>query len=148
MAEREEFYIGLNNESILVSKEIYEVYRQGRRKESYFLSDLKKERIVVDKSTGQRAVIPGREVSYEQLVEAEVQFSNNEKALLDVVVDTVLLEKLRAILNNLPESEVTIIRALFWDEISEVELAKQLGLARTTLRSRKYKILAKLKKQL
>ena len=46
------------------------------------------------------------------------------------------------------DEETAIIHALFYQEISEVELAKKLGIARTTLQSRKYKILEKLRKLL
>ena len=49
---------------------------------------------------------------------------------------------------SLTDEETAIIHALFYQEISEVELAKKLGIARTTLQSRKYKILEKLRKLL
>ena len=60
----------------------------------------------------------------------------------------VVLEKLNEALHTLTEEETSIIQALFYQEISEAELAKKLGIARTTLQSRKYKILEKLKKML
>lgn len=41
-----------------------------------------------------------------------------------------------------------IIHALSYQEISEVKLAKWLGIARTTLQSKKYRILEKLKQLL
>lgn len=37
------------------------------------------------------------------------------------------------------------MNALFYQEVSEVGLARRLGIARTTLQSRKYKVLEKLK---
>lgn len=49
---------------------------------------------------------------------------------------------------NIRALHQSIIHALFYQEISEVELAKKLGIARTTLQSRKYKILEKLRKLL
>ena len=51
-------------------------------------------------------------------------------------------------LRTLTDEETAIIHALIYQEISEVELAKKLGIARTTLQSRKYKILEKLRKLL
>lgn len=59
-----------------------------------------------------------------------------------------MLEKLGQALKMLSEEESAIIRELFYEEVSETELAKRLGIARTTLQSRKYKILEKLKKLL
>ena len=124
MAEREKYYIGLNGQTFEVSRELYEAYYKGHRKEKYFTCDLKQEHTKVDKKTGEIIVIPSREDSYERLLEAEKQ------------------------LHTLTEEETSIIQALFYQEISEAELAKKLGIARTTLQSRKYKILEKLKKML
>lgn len=65
-----------------------------------------------------------------------------------MAVRAVMLEKLNEALHTLTDEETAIIHALFYQEISEVELAKQLGIPRTTLRSKKDKILKKLKKML
>ena len=65
-----------------------------------------------------------------------------------MAVRAVMLEKLDEALHTLTEDETAIIHALFYQEISEVELAKKLGIARTTLQPRKFKILEKLKKLL
>ena len=143
MAEREKYYIGLNGQTFEVSKELYEAYYKGQRKEKYFTHDLKQEHIKVDKETGEMIVIPSREDSYERLLEAE----ETEK-VEDVAVRAVMLEKLNEALHTLTDEETAIIHALFYQEISEVELAKKLGIARTTLQSRKYKILEKLRKLL
>ena len=65
-----------------------------------------------------------------------------------MAVRAVMLEILNEALHTLRDEETSIIHALFYQEISEVELAKKLGIARTTLQSRKYKILEKLRKLL
>ena len=43
MAEREKYYIGLNGQIFEVSKELYETYYKGQRKEKYFTHNLKQE---------------------------------------------------------------------------------------------------------
>lgn len=43
MAEKERYYIGINGQSVEVSRELYEVYYKGQRKEKYFTEDLKRE---------------------------------------------------------------------------------------------------------
>lgn len=63
MAEREKYYIGLNGQIFEVSKELYETYYKGQRKEKYFTHDLKQEHTKVDKETGEMIVIPSREDS-------------------------------------------------------------------------------------
>lgn len=148
MAEREKYYIGLNGQTFEVSRELYEAYYKGQRKEKYFTHDLKQEHIKVDKETGERIIVPSREDSYERLLEAEKQFAEDVEDVEDAAVRAVMLEKLNEALHTLTDEEVAIIHALFYQEISEVELAKKLGIARTTLQSRKYKILEKLKKLL
>ena len=93
-------------------------------------------------------MIPSREDSYERLLEAEKQFAEEAENVEETAVRAVVLEKLNEALHTLTEEETSIIQALFYQEISEAELAKKLGIARTTLQSRKYKILEKLKKML
>ena len=83
MAEREKYYIGLNGQTFEVSRELYEAYYKGQRKERYFTHDLKQEHIKVDKETGEKIIIPSREDSYERLLEAEKQFAGDAE---DVVV--------------------------------------------------------------
>lgn len=148
MAEREKYYIELNGQIFEVSRELYEAYYKGRRKERYFTQDLKQERTRVDKKTGQITVIPSREDSYERLLEAEKQFAEDVENIEDVAIRAVMLEKLTAALHTLTDEEKAIIHALFYQEVSEVELAKRVGIPRTTLRSRKDKILVKLKELL
>ena len=144
MAEREKYYIGLNGQTFEVSR-VYEAYYKGQRKEKYFTHDLKQEHTKVDKETGERIIVPSREDSYERLLEAEKQFAEDAEDVEDAAVRAVMLEKLNEALHTLTDEETAIIHALFYQEISEAELAKKLGIARTTLQSRKYKILEKLK---
>lgn len=73
MAEKK-YYISLDGKDFEVSRELYEAYRKGQRREKYFIHDLKKERRKIDKKTGKVTVIPGREDSYERLAQAERQF--------------------------------------------------------------------------
>lgn len=148
MAEREKYYIALDGQAFEVSRELYEAYYKGRRKEKYFTHDLKKERTKVDKETGRITVMPGREDSYERLLEAEKQFAEDAEGTEDAAIRAVLLEKLKEALHTLTGEEMAIIHALFYQEVSEVELARRLGIARTTLRSRKGRILDKLKNSL
>ena len=129
MAEREKYYIGLNGQIFEVSKELYETYYKGQRKEKYFTHDLKQEHTKVDKETGEMIVIPSREDSYERLLEAEKQFAEETEKVEDVAVRAVMLEKLNEVLRT--HEETASIHALCYQEISEVELAKKLGIART-----------------
>ena len=76
------------------------------------------------------------------------QFAEDAEEVEDAAVRAVMLERLNEALHTLTGEEAAIIHDLFYKEISEVELAKKLGIARTTLQSRKYKMLEKLRKLL
>ena len=93
-------------------------------------------------------VVPSREDSYERLIEAEVQFVASVLSVEEIVMRRMMLKKLKEIMTELNEKERMIIHTLFYQEISEVKLAKRLGIARTTLQSKKYRILEKLKQLL
>lgn len=114
MAEREKYYIGLNGQTFEVSRELYEAYYKGQRKEKYFTHDLKQEHIKVDKETGERIVIPSREDSYERLLEAQKQFAEEAENVEDAAVRAVMLEKLNEALYTLSDEETAIIHALFY----------------------------------
>lgn len=89
---KRKYYIGLNGQIFEVSKELYEIYYKGQRKEKYFTHDLKQEHTKVDKETGEMIVIPSREDSYERLLEAEKQFAEETEKVEDVAVRAVMLE--------------------------------------------------------
>ncbi len=146
MAEKEKYYIGLNDQSIEVNQEVYEAYYKGQRKEKYFAEDLKREQKRIDSKTGETIVIPSREDSYERLLKAEKQFVSDEESVEEIILRKDMLDRLDHALKKLEREELFLIHSLFYQEISETELARQLGIARTTLQSRKYKILEKLKK--
>ena len=80
MAEREKYYIGLNGQIFEVSKELYETYYKGQRKEKYFTHDLK--HTMVDKETGEMIAVPGREDSYEQFLKAEKQLAEETEKII------------------------------------------------------------------
>lgn len=148
MAKKEKYYIGISGQSFEVSHEVYELYYKGQRKERYFMKDLKREQKRINPKTGEIMVIPSREDSYERLLEAEKQFVADDESVEELVMRGIMLERLDYAMKKLTKEELSIIYALFYQEISELELAKQLGIARTTLQSRKYKILEKPQKLL
>jgi len=148
MAEEKKYYITLDGKRFEVSEELYMAYRKGQRKERYFMHDLKEEHMRIDSKTGEAVVVPSREDSYERLIEAEKQFMEEVESVEDAAIRAVMLEKLNGALHMLKEGEMRIIYFLFYMGMSEVQLAKKMGIARTTLRSQKYRILEKLKEML
>ncbi len=58
-----------------VSEEVYREYKRAEDKEHYFMKRLKRGRFVVDDKNQTVTYVPGRETSYEQLLEAEWAFA-------------------------------------------------------------------------
>lgn len=144
MSEKD-FYLYIDGKSIKVSKEIYQEYYYGKRKEQYFMKDLKKEDADIEQESQKVVFIPGREISYEQLLELNVSFASSEESLEDRAIRSVLLEQA---IKSLSPEEQTIIRELYYLGKTERQVSTELHMAKTTLQRRRDKALKKLRKLL
>ena len=84
-------------------------------------------------------------------------FTDSEGNVLDFVIDetvdvaetvvrAVLVDRLKAALPLLSDSEQMLIQAIFFEELSEREVGLRLGVTQSVVNKRKAKILAKLRK--
>ena len=84
-------------------------------------------------------------------------FTDSEGNILDFIVDeavdvaetvvcAVMVDRLKATLSSLSDSEQTLIQAIFFEELSEREVGLWLGITQSVVNKRKAKILAKLRK--
>ncbi len=71
-----DFFLYIDGKSVKVSKEVYQEYYRSKRKEQYFMKDLKKENTIIDQETQRIKFLPSREVSFEQLLEFDVSFAD------------------------------------------------------------------------
>lgn len=137
----------INDEYIDVTDEIYTVYFKGQRKMSYFEKDLKSERVIKDKNGDIKKIIPSREDSLDRLLsDNQRQFSDDSESVESVVQMNDEIDKLHIALNQLSADEWAIIKMLFYDEMSERDTAKVLGISQVAVNKRKHRILKKLKK--
>ena len=137
----------INGEYVDVTDEIYTVYFKGQRKMSYFEKDLKSERVIKDKSGDIKKIIPSREDSLDRLLsDNKRQFSDDNESVESVVQMNNEIDKLHNALNQLSADEWAIIKMLFYDEMSERDTAKVLGISQVAVNKRKHRILKKLKK--
>ena len=85
------------------------------------------------------------------------RFTDSEGNILDFIVDeavdvaetvvrAVMVDRLKAALPLLSDSEQTLIQAIFFEELSEREVGLRLGVTQSVVNKRKAKILAKLRK--
>ena len=149
MARRDKYHINYEKlyPGIEIPPEVLSVLRKGDRKEEYQEVDLKQERFVYDPETKTAYFIPGREDSYERLVEDEKrQFSNEDPTPEEHLIRNIENELLRQAVALLKEDERKLILLRFWQECSQSQVAELLGLSQQAVSYRERNILGKIKK--
>ncbi len=141
------YFINLKGMKIAVSKDVYEAFYQEWRRERYYAYDVKHGRTYKDMENGITVYIPPREVSLEELSDQGIFFQD----MTDVeeeVLHNIMVECLNEALKTLIDEELSLIHALYYECLSLSELSRRARIPRKTLRKRRDKILAKLKKLL
>ena len=149
MARRDKYHINYEKlyPGIEIPPDVLSVLRKGDRKEEYQEVDLKQERFVYDPETKTAHFIPGREDSYERLVEDEKrQFSNEDPTPEEHLMRSIENELLRQAVALLKEDERQLILLRFWQECSQSQVAELLGLSQQAVSYRERNILGKIKK--
>ena len=136
----------VSGQFIEVTDEVYDAYMKGDRKMRYFESDLKTERFLMDENGQIRQVIPSREDSLDRLMDDNAeQFADRPESVEDMVLRRISIERLYKALDRLTEKERKLIEALFFEEMTEREVAHSLGISQPAVHKQKNKILKKLK---
>ncbi|MGN0460869.1 MAG: sigma-70 family RNA polymerase sigma factor [Ruminococcus sp.] len=132
---------------IEVTNEVYTAYTKGQRKMKYFEKDLKVEHVLKDKNGNIIGVIPSREDSLERLInDNSIQFYDVSKSVECSAQINDDVENLHIAMQELTSEELNIIKMLFYDEMTERDTAKILGISQAAVNKRKHRILKKLKK--
>lgn len=139
--KKKDFYLYIEGKRVRVSEEVYREYYKGERKERYFMRDLKTERVTIDSRTGEITIIPGREDSYERLMESRSQFASYAN-MEEQTVQSLLLEQA---LGNLTDKERNLIEEIYFLEKTERQVSEALHIAKTTLRRKHRETLNKLR---
>ena len=136
----------VSGQFVEVTDEIYDAYMKGDRKMRYFESDLKAERFLMDENGQIKQVIPSREDSLDRLMDDNAeQFADRHESVEDMVLRRISIEWLYKALDTLTERERKLIEALFFEEMTEREVAHSLGISHPAVHKHKNKILKKLK---
>ena len=139
--KKNDFYLYIEGKRVKVSEEVYREYYKGERKERYFMRDLKTERVTIDPRTGEITIIPGREDSYERLMESRSQFASYAN-MEEQTVQSLLLKQA---LGNLTDKERNLIEEIYFLEKTERQVSEALHIAKTTLRRKHREALNKLR---
>lgn len=143
-----DFYLYIDGRRVRVSEEVYLEYKRHEDKERYFMKSLKQGRTIVDHETQMVTYIPGREVSYEGLLEEHWEFPAPDEAVDDAVVKAQMGRWLEEALHSLTDEEMSLIQELFYLEKTEREAAGLFQVSQNTIHYRKCRALEKLKKLL
>lgn len=131
-----------------LTPEVLDFLDKSDRKMEYAEVDLKVEGFTCDQKKMIARFLPSREDSFDRLLEDDVQFALVGLSPEDEAIHTDELHRLRVCLTLLSDCESRLIRALYFDGLSEPELSKQTGVSQQLINYRKQKILQKLKKLL
>lgn len=135
MKGNRKYYIALHGEVHEVSREVYQAYYQGKRKEKYiYEQDQAHENHILD--------ISGME---ELEAESDCCLASAESSIEDQLLEQELHNHLHQCLQMLPEADRTLIQAIYFSGETESSYAETLGLTHSTINRRHKKILAKLK---
>lgn len=140
--EENRFYLYIDGKPVKVSREVYQEYYRGERKERYFMQDLKRGKTAIDSVKQIVEFVPGREDSYERLLESGSDFASPGDSLEEHMVRSVLLEQ--ALGSLLPE-EQDVLKELYFLGKTEREAGVTLHMAKTTLRRKRDQALDKLR---
>lgn len=132
---------------IEVTDEVYIAYVKGQRKMQYFEKDLKTEHVIKDKDGNITDIIPSREDSLDRLMnDNSIQFYDISESVESLAQINDEVENLHIAMQELTSEELNIIKMLFYDEMTERDTAKILGISQAAVNKRKHRILKKLKK--
>ena len=124
-----EYFIELNGRQIPVSKEVYYAFKRPAWKER------KRSQVRAEK-----------ELSLEAFADAGFEIPSGEVLVDEIVEDKLLLDMLSKALSELTEEERVLIDELFFNDKSEREIAREIGVSQPAIHKRRNRILEKLKK--
>lgn len=123
------YFIELNGRQIPVSKEVYYAFKRPAWKER------KRSQVRAEK-----------ELSLEAFADAGFEIPSGEALVDEIVEDKLLLDMLSKALSELTEEERVLIDELFFNDKSEREIAREIGVSQPAIHKRRNRILEKLKK--
>ena len=129
---------------IEITPDVLHVLRTSDRKMRYMEHQLKTERFVEDQEQRVAKFLPSRETSLDEMIEKE-QFAAEQPSWEDELLHQELICRLHSAIKLLEQSERELILAIYFEGLTERQLARRADLHHMTIHSRKIRILQKLK---
>lgn len=128
--ERKSYVLRMGDGTLVeVTREVYLEWYQSRRREKYQAERSRKNGVC----------------SLEQLEEKAGTAIPVRDSLEETAIRRMCIEKLREVMNNLPEMDAYLLYLLFFEEVTVKEAAQLCGCSRKTVENRRRRILRELK---
>jgi len=128
-----------------ISPEVLTTLKKGDIRDEYESYFLKKARPVKGKSGNNAAVLPGREVSLERLIEMGICFSDDSTEPEKLFIKWEEINVLYHAIALLKKEERLLLASIFFDGMTEREYAAVTGILQQTIHYRKKAALKKIK---
>lgn len=138
-------FIRIGNELVPVSEEIYQTYYKMGRRARYLEQDQKVGRIEVDMEKEKVTFIDSKEDSLHRLMELGKDFADDQ-LVEDIVCDKAELMVLQKALAELDREEQELIQAIYYQNQSTREIARQENISQPAIVKKHKKVLDKLRK--
>ena len=135
MTNREKYFIKIGDALVEVTKEVYEAYYSVERHMR-----------TLDEKDARNGTVLYSNLDTKKTLGVEMLRDLTAESVEDEALLRILSERLHKCLSHLPESDQQLIRAIYFEDLSEREYARQVGLAQKGVNKRKHKILKKLRK--
>ena len=134
MADKEKYLIRLQGKLIEVSEDVYYAYFQMERQERSQEEKYQRNHVV-----SYDALDNGETVGVEGVADLETP------SMEELIMAKELRDRLHHAIEALPKAERELIRAIYFEEMTEKEYAKRTGMSQTGISYRRRNILSKLK---
>ena len=137
MAEEKTYYIKIQDVVVEVTKTVYHAYYRMERHARH-----------LEEKDRQHGLVSYHALDTEDTQGEETLPSPDAASVEDEAIAHILRDRLHACLELLPSQEWELIQALYFEELSERDLARKTGVPQRTIHDRKKKAIAHLKTML
>ncbi|TYO92294.1 sigma-70 family RNA polymerase sigma factor [Desulfallas thermosapovorans] len=137
--------IKVGRELVPVSEEVYREYYRLARRQRYMERDIKVGRIQVDPAGETAVFVPSKEDSIDRLLEQGVDFAGRQTTE-DIVCHKTTRLALQRALAALEPGERELIRALYYENRTVREVARENNVSHVAVVKRHQRVLDKLRK--
>ena len=132
--QKKKLYIRVNTQLVEVSEEVYLTFYRMRRREKYVVEK--------DRRVG---VLLYSELDTNETI-AEEMIPDLTHNVEEDVIAKVMHTKLHHCLTLLSETDREVLKAIYFDGLTERQVGEQMGMAQRTVNDRKHKALKQLRK--